>query len=143
MGLKGIKSTMNMKKIKIIIEKSTDHYNAYADNVRGIYAGGDTVEEVKQSVLESIALLKEFNDEDHIPSILKGEYEIVYKFDTESFLDYYKGIINPVTLHRLTGINQKQLQHYASGHSKPRKAQRKKIEEGLHKLGKELLAIEL
>jgi len=32
-------------------------------------------------------------------------------------------------------IYQKQLQHYASGHSKPRKAQRKKIEEGLHKLG--------
>lgn len=132
-----------MKTIKIIIEKSDDHYDAYADNVRGIYAGGDTVAKVKQSVLDAIDLLKEFNDEDRLPNILKGEYEIVYKFDTESLLNYYKGIINPVTLHRLTGINQKQLQHYASGHSKPRKAQREKIEKGLHKLGEELLAIEL
>lgn len=132
-----------MKKIRIVIEKSKDHYNAYAENVRGIYAGGDSVEEVKQSVLDAIELLREYNDNDHIPEILLGEYEIVYKFDTESFLNYYKGIINPVTLYRLTGINQKQLQHYASGRSKPRKAQRKKIEKGLHKLGEELLAIEL
>lgn len=132
-----------MKTIKIIIEKSEDHYDAYADNVRGIYAGGDTVAEVKQSVLNAIEILKEFNDKEHIPEILKSEYEIVYKFDAESLLNYYKGIINPVTLHRLTGINQKQLQHYASGHSKPRKAQREKIEKGLHKLGEELLAIEL
>lgn len=132
-----------MKTIKIIIEKSEGHYDAYADNVRGIYAGGDTVAEVKQSVLNAIEILKKFNDEEHIPEILKSEYEIVYKFDAESLLNYCKGIINPVTLHRLTGINQKQLQHYASGHSKPQKAQREKIEKGLHQLGEELLAIEL
>jgi len=33
--------------------------------------------------------------------------------------------------------------HYASGLKKPRVEQRKKITEGLHKLAKELLAIEL
>ena len=132
-----------MKVVKIVIEKSKDHYSAYAENVKGIYAGGDTVEEVKQKVLDAIELLKAYNEEDDIQEIIRGDYELVYKFDVESFLTYYKGIINPVTLHRLTGINPKQLQHYASGRSKPRKAQREKIEQGLHQLGKELLAIEL
>jgi len=46
-------------------------------------------------------------------------------------------------LERLTGINQKQLHHYATGLKKPRPAQRKKIESALHKLGKELLTIQL
>ena len=132
-----------MKVVKIVIEKSADHYSAYAENVKGVYAGGDTVEEVKQKILDAIELLKRYNKEDDIPEIIRGDYELVYKFDVESFLTYYKGIINPVTLHRLTGINPKQLQHYASGRSKPRKAQREKIEQGLHQLGKELMAIEL
>ena len=37
--------------------------------------------------------------------------------------------------------DQRQLWHYASGMRKPRPAQRKRIEEGLHKLGAELLKI--
>jgi len=40
-------------------------------------------------------------------------------------------------------LNEKQLNHYASGLKKPRAAQAKKIENALHKLGGELLAIEL
>lgn len=56
---------------------------------------------------------------------------------------YYKGVINPVTLHRLTGINQKQIHNYASGLNKSRKGKRKKIEKGLHDLAHELLSIEL
>ena len=42
-----------------------------------------------------------------------------------------------------TGINQKQIQHYTTGHRKPRLEQRKKIENALHTLGKELLAVQL
>jgi hypothetical protein len=41
------------------------------------------------------------------------------------------------------GINQRQLQHYASGLKKPREAQVKKIESALHKLGEELMSIEM
>ena len=44
---------------------------------------------------------------------------------------------------KITGINQKLIHHYATGLKKPREAQRKKIEEGLHALGRELLSIEL
>jgi predicted RNase H-like HicB family nuclease len=132
-----------METVKIIIEKTDDLFSAYADNVEGIYAGGETVEEVKQSVLDAIELLKEHNTEENIPTILKGNYEITYHFDLESLLNYYKGIMSFSALERLTGVNQKQLQHYSTGHRKPRIDQRKKIETALHKFGKELLAVEL
>jgi hypothetical protein len=46
-------------------------------------------------------------------------------------------------LERIAGINQKQIQHYSTGHRKPRLAQRRKIEAALHKLGQELIAVEL
>ena len=132
-----------MKPIKVIIEKTKDMYSSYAENVPGIYGGGDTVEEAKNSILDAIRLLIEHNDKKHLPAILKGKYSIVYKYDAESFLKHYKGIFTNSGLERITGINQKQFQHYASGLKKPRRAQAKKIESALHKLGSELLSLEL
>lgn len=131
-----------MKTIKIIIEKSSDSYGAYAENVEGIYGAGDTVEECKQSILDAIETIKTF-DGNLIPNALKDDFELIYQFDTESLLNYYKGILSNPAIEKLTGINQKLIHQYSTGLKKPRAAQRKKIEEGLHKLGKELLAIEL
>jgi len=132
-----------MKQIKIIIEKGKDHYGAYAEHVEGIYGGGDTPQEAKQSIVDAIELLKKYNKPEHIPAILKTKYKLIYKFDTESLLKYYKGIFTKAGLERITGINQRQIQHYSSGLKKPRVAQAKKIESALHKLGNELLAVEL
>ncbi|MDR0681880.1 MAG: helix-turn-helix domain-containing protein [Dysgonamonadaceae bacterium] len=71
------------------------------------------------------------------------EYELAYLFDPESLLKHYNGIFSNASLERLTNINQRQLQRYASGASKPRPEQAKKIANALHSLGKELLAVEL
>jgi len=130
-----------MKTITIIIERSKDLYNAYAENVEGIYGGGDTVEDVKQSISEAIALFKEYNKPENIPAILKGEYKLEYKFDTESFLKHYKGILTNSAISRLSGINQTLIQHYASGLKKPRKAQIEKLENAIHAFGRELLEV--
>ncbi|MEI7488370.1 MAG: type II toxin-antitoxin system HicB family antitoxin [Chryseobacterium sp.] len=130
-----------MKTIKIIIEKAGDGtYSAYSDNVDGIYGMGDNVQKVKQDILDGIDTVKTL---DNCPSVLKGEYNLVYQYDTESLLQYYKGILSNPAFEKLTGINQKLIHQYSVGIKKPRPAQRKKIEEGLHKLGEELLAIEL
>jgi predicted RNase H-like HicB family nuclease len=130
-----------MKTVKIIIERSKDMYSAYAENIEGIYGGGDTVAEAKQSIIDAIVLCKKYNTS--VPAIFKSRYDIVYKFDTQSFLNYYKGIFTNASLERITGINQRQLQHYATGLKKPRPAQTKKIQTSLHKLGSELMAVEL
>lgn len=132
-----------METIKVIIEKTKDMYTAYAENVSGIYAGGDSVEQVKESVLDSIRLIKTYNTAENIPRMLNDDYRIAYRFDTQSFLNYYNKVFTNVALERITGINQKLLHHYATGLKKPREPQRKKIETALHKLGSELLSLEL
>ena len=62
---------------------------------------------------------------------LQGDMEIEWVFDVQSFLQYYSGIFTKAALERITGINQKQLGHYASGLKKPRRAQVEKIENAL------------
>lgn len=131
-----------MEKLIIAIEKSSDHYGAYSINCDGIFAGGDNVDEVKANVLEAIQLIKEEYPEDKIPDILKGEYQIEYKFDVPSFLQYYSKVISLAGIERLTGVNQTQLSHYISGFRKPSKRTAEKIEDALHKLGKELSQVE-
>lgn len=136
------KESIQKKQVRIVIERSDDSYSAYAENIPGVYGHADTVEEAKNAVLTGLKLFKEYNQEEHIPAILKGDYEIIFKFDTKSFLNFYKKIFTNAALERLTDINQKQFHHYAAGLKKPRPAQVKKIEKAMHKLGRELLAIE-
>lgn len=137
------KVILRNKKIKIIIERSDVSFSSYAENVPGIYGQGDTVEEAKMSALAGLDLLLKYNTGENIPKILKGDYDIVFKFDAESFLSFYKKIFTNAALERITGINQKQIQHYASGLKKPRPTQVKKIETAMHSLGRELISLEL
>ena len=65
------------------------------------------------------------------------------KLEPQSFLNYYKGIFTNASLERITGIKQKQIQHYASGLKKPRLAQKQKIQNSLKELAEELLTFEL
>lgn len=67
-----------MKTVKIIIEKTKDQYTAYAENVIGIYGGGETVAEAKESILESIHLFKKYN-KNKVPKILLSDYRLSYK----------------------------------------------------------------
>lgn len=88
-------------------------------------------------------LLKQVCREDGLkyPSILDEDFEIVYRFDVQSCMEYYSGIITPTALGRISGINPKQIWNYMHGVSKPRKAQVDKIEAALHKLGRELMSV--
>jgi predicted RNase H-like HicB family nuclease len=130
-----------MKNIQIVIERSKDMFTAYSINMEGIYGAGDTVAEARASIEKSVRLYRRYNKEGKHP--LQGDFRLVYQFDVSSMLNYYKGIFTNAALERLTGIHQKQLQHYASGLRKPRAAQKQKIAEAFQALGKELLSLEL
>lgn len=132
-----------MKKLIIIIERANDGtYSAYAENAAGIYGMGDTPEQAKKEAMEGLKLVLEHTPPAQLPALLKEPYEVVYRFDTMSLLNYYKSIFTAPALERITGINQKQIHHYANGIKKPRAAQVEKIENGLHALGKELLSLQ-
>ena len=96
---------------------------------------------IQEAIFVHLAGMKE--DGMAIPLSLKGKYQLVYKFETQSLLKYYHGIFTKAALERITGINQRQLSHYSTGLKSPRKTQRDKIKKGLQKLGLELSTIDL
>jgi len=134
-----------MEKVLVTVEMTNKNYAAYIDILPGCVSTGKTFEELKKNMEESVEMHLETNHEfgDKMSSVFDAGFELVYKFDTTSLLQHYRGIFTNAALERITGINQRQLQRYASGESKPRAAQRKKIENALHKLGSELLSLEL
>ena len=126
-----------METLKIIIEKSSDFYDAYADNCDGIYGAGNTVEEAKENVMEGLNLFIKYNKE-KLPEILQGQYNIEYYYDVPSFLKHYSTIFTKSALQRMTGINQTQLTHYVSGFRKPSKKTIYKLDTAIDSLSKEL-----
>jgi len=132
-----------MERVFITVELTDNNYSAYLESLPGCVSTGKTFEELKRNISEAIEFHIEgmLEDGDEIPFDL--QYELAYKFDAESLLNHYNGIFTNSSLERLTGINQRQLQRYASGTSRPREEQTAKITTALHSLGKELLAVEL
>ena len=136
---------MRTRHLNAVIETTENKYCAYVEEVDGVGAVGDTLAEVKENLMEALDYLVDSceKDGDEIPEALRGSYVIDFRMDVKSFLSVYYGIFTKAGLERLTGINQKQLWHYASGKTVPRRAQVQKIENALHQLGSELLSIHL
>lgn len=134
-----------MKKVTVMVELSNQNYAAYIEILPGCVATGKTFVELKAKMEEAVNMHIETSNEygDKLPPVFSNEYELVFRFDPKSLLQHYRGIFTNSALERLTGINQRQLQRYASGESLPRPEQAKKITNALHSIGKELLIIEL
>jgi predicted RNase H-like HicB family nuclease len=132
-----------MQNVIVEINYTGNNFCAYAPILQGCISTGASLDDMKRNIKEAIEghieIALEYNDP--VPEIFKGEYELEFKLTTEALLIAYSDIFTKAALSRITGINQRQLWHYASGMRKPRPAQRKRIEVGLHKLGAELLKI--
>lgn len=135
-----------MEKVVMNVARTNTGYGCCCDLLPGwVVAGSNDFNEFKIEVQESIAFYVDCSKEDGTayPSVFDGEYQIIYKFDVSSLLNYYRGIFSFSALQTITGINQKQLCHYASGISKPRSKQAQKIVDGLHRLAEELLTVSI
>ena len=133
-----------MEQVIMKVARTETGYGCSCDMLPGwVVTGSDNFEEFKAGVKESVDLFVKWarEDGDKYPAVFDGEYEIIYKFDVAALLDYYRGIFSFSALQTITGINQKQLCHYASGISKPRPKQAEKIATGLHRLAKDLLTV--
>ena len=135
-----------MKKIKVLISWSGDNYVATISDINGVViATNKNLEKVKKEFQQSLKFHVEglVDDGDNIDDDLKyGNYELVYELHVSAILHSLDGIITRSALSRVTGINQKQLGHYISGYRNPRPQMRKKIVEGLHKIGREFISVE-
>lgn len=134
---------VNMEKITIVIEKSKDFFDGYAESCDGIYGAGDSIQAVKDDIAEAIRLIKQNSPVSQWPEQIKGDFELEFKLDVQSFLEYYANFLSLAGMEKITGVNQKQLSNYLNHRAKPRKPQAERIAKGLHSFAKELLSITL
>lgn len=120
-----------------------DNYGAGSMEVPGCVATHKTLEGVKRAYTESLKWHLEAMqaDGDEIPPVLQGDYELEFELNTQAVLHYFNGILTRSALARVTGINERLLGHYATGHRNPRPAQRQKIIDGIRKIGAEINAV--
>jgi predicted RNase H-like HicB family nuclease len=120
-----------------------NNYGAYSEEVSGCVATNKTLEGVKQAYTEALEFHLEGLREDgnEIPAAMQGKYRLDYVLNVRALLHYFEGVLTRSALSRVTGINERQLGHYITGHRKPRPEQRKKIVEGLHRIGKEINSV--
>ena len=129
-----------MKNVEVVVEYAGKNLSAYIKDAP-LFTVGKNLKEIELNMREAIELYLE--DNPNPCELLSGEYELKYRIDTATFLNYYSSIFTKAALSRITGINERQLWHYAAGVHKPRSKQTEKIKNGIRSLTKELEAINL
>jgi len=134
-----------MEKVIVEVSHTGRNYSAHIPILPGCVTTGSSLVEIRKHIEEIVPFhiegLQEDNDE--YPSIFNGKYEFIYKLSPDTLINEFSGIFTKAALSRVTGINERQLWHYAAGVRHPRQVQRKRIVDGLHKLGKELLSVDM
>jgi len=122
-----------MEKVKVIVECGKDgKFSAFMDCYDydfGLAGFGSTAKEAIADFYVCVEEEKAMCQKEG-KTMPKLEFEIQY--DVTSFLSYYSGILSKSGLEKITGINQKQLWHYASGKRRPTRQTTLKIQKNLH-----------
>lgn len=121
----------------VMVGHTGRHLTAYIEGLPIIVVGSD-LHEVRRNMLEAIERHRADGS-----SALKGAFSLRFRVDAAAFINYYSGIFTKAALSRLTGINERQLWHYAAGQHKPRRRQRQRMQEGIRALVSELESIDL
>ena len=131
-----------MKEVIVTVEYAGENLSAYIEGAPVITTGKD-LPEIEKNISEAVKVYLESCTELGIaPSeVLTGEIVLKYHLDAATFINYYSSIFTKAALSRITGINERQLWHYAAGVHKPRQRQLEKIQTGVQTLTQELQSI--
>ena len=123
---------MKKPKIKMTVVKEDTGYSAYTKAGKYfIGTQGDNFDDLKAMILDVVNLTFEYK------GFVYTIDEIEFKYDLESFFDFYK-VINAKALSERIGMNQSLLAQYIKGNKKPSIIQTKRILKGVQQIGKEL-----
>ena len=123
------------------------------DNFSGFWLDGHdgvmivtakTFQKFKEDTAESIRLHIQacIDGGDTLPEYLaNGDYDIEYNLDGAAIIRIAETFTTMSAISRVSGINQKQLSHYANGVKHPRAAQIEKIKSAIATIGSELLTL--
>ncbi|MDE5644030.1 MAG: hypothetical protein K2L59_04125 [Muribaculaceae bacterium] len=131
--------------MEVSIEKQSDGsyiaYNTTGDKV-SIIGTGDTVKEAKEDFFNSVKEVRgDYVDRSEtVPAEL--DESVDFRFDLSSLFEYYS-IFNVSALGKYLGINPGLMRQYKKGDTPISDVQLSKIEDGIHRLGKELAALSL
>ncbi len=132
-------------KTTLIIEKGDDgNFTVYSDNLKNhlIIGYGTTVDEAKEDLMSGLEDMREsyVSKNEAVPAeLLNNMFE--YKYDVSAFLNKYD-YINLSKFAKRAKISADMMRQYKAGQyiSESRVHQ---IQETIHTIGKELLAVEL
>lgn len=136
-----------MEKIRVDVQWCKNNFGAaMGENVPGaVVFTADTVEQLKKEAKETLKFHIEgmLEDGDEVPKwLIDGDYEFEWNYvDTATLLRAVEPYASIASISRASGINQHQLSHYANRLKTPRQQQRQRIIDGIHKIGRELIAI--
>lgn len=136
-----------MEKIKIIIDWCDRNYGASVEDDRiggAVVATHKTHEGILAAIEEALRFHVEtaVEDGDELPAwLVDGEYELCFEYSTAAIIRRSESFTTLSAISRASGINPQQLSHYANGVKRPRSEQRERILQGIHALGRELLAV--
>ncbi|MDB5287871.1 MAG: family transcriptional regulator [Mucilaginibacter sp.] len=125
-----------MKKINLIVEKTSTGFSAYAENLP-VYTTGKSMTELKANILEAINLYQE-----EIGGGIISVDDVNITLDLPQFFEYFK-VINAKALSERVGMNQSLLAQYVGGKKKPSVKQVEKILIGIRELGRELTELQI
>ena len=135
-----------MKTIRVKVDWCDKNFGAsVGDNVPGAIAvTGKTLDELKKAVAEAVCFHVEGMqaDGDTVPGWLAdGDYRFEWQLTPAAMLRSVEPYTSIAAIARATGINEQLLSHYANGVKVPREEQRKRIVEGIHRMGQELMSV--
>jgi len=134
---------MEKKKVKAIIGRSKTGFTIMMEGFDWAMSYGDTLEEAKRDFenfpQEYIEVSKE-TGRTIPPELNDGNLEFDYVYDLSGFFAQYN-FISPTKMARRIGINTSLMRQYAMGDTYISISKKKQIENEIHNIGKELLAV--
>lgn len=133
-----------MKKVIVNISWSDKNYCASAEINGIVIATNKSYKKLKVDFESAFKFHVEgsLQDSDELPEyIVSGAYEFEYIDEISALLHRLDGIVTRSAIANATGINAKQIGHYAMGLHNPRPAQRERIVAGIRDIGRNLISV--
>jgi hypothetical protein len=131
-------------KTLVKIEKDQNGFSAFAENLSTVLHGsGASVEEAKGELLSGYRDLLDYYAEKNepVPRELR-DLTFEYKYDISAMFNVFD-FLNASKFAEWIGISPSLMRHYKSGDTYISQKQAKKIESGLHEIGRQFLSFTL
>lgn len=129
--------------ITVIVEKTGTGFSAYAKEIDGLVAVGETLSELKSNFNEVLFYYVEYLQEKTKSKLEVKDYEITYALDLQQFFDYFKVINKTAFAEDYLKMNKSLFRQYTKGLTTLSDKKVAAISKGLHQLADELSDLRL